>query len=39
MGKFLFLLVIMFHCAKTDRVYREQCPAVNPMPDFDMQRV
>lgn len=39
MDKFLLLIVLMFHCAKADRVYHSECPAVTAMPDFDMERV
>lgn len=39
MEKFLLLLVLLFHSAKTDRFYESECPAIKPMPNFDMNRV
>lgn len=39
MQKFVIILALLVHCGHGDRAYDKECPAVEPMPDFDMERV
>lgn len=39
MQKTLLLVVLAVVYATADRAYESSCPLVNPMPDFDMERV
>lgn len=38
MQKVLLVLALMVHCARADRVYDTECPAVKSVSDFDMER-
>lgn len=39
MQKLTLLVILAISCATSDRIYEDECPAVTPMPDFDMQKV
>lgn len=39
MLKFVILLALLVHSGHGDRVYDTECPAIEPMADFDMERV
>lgn len=35
----LSVVILTVGYASSDRIYETECPAVTPMPDFDMKRV
>lgn len=39
MQKLIFLVIVAIHYASADRVYENGCPEVNPMLDFDIEKV
>lgn len=39
MDKLILLVVLTFHYVSAHQIYENECPAVTPMPDFDIEKV
>lgn len=39
MEKLVVLVVLAFHYVSAHQIYENECPADEPMPDFDMNKV
>lgn len=39
MEKIILLVVLAFHCVSAHKIYEDECPAVDPMPEFDITKV